>query len=86
MTFAEVIAPINRLMLDHQDRVWVSVSEVIPGDDDRLDVYSRDGQLLGELRGVEMPDIFLKNGYAAVVSSDELDVLQILILKLVETS
>lgn len=85
MTFADVIAPINRLMLDHEDRVWVGVSEVIPGEDDRLDVYSRDGQLLGELPGHELPDLFFGDGYAAFITQDDLDVQQIVILKLVES-
>lgn len=84
MTFADVIAPINRLMVDHADRVWVGVSEVIPGEDDRIDVYSRDGQLLGELRDTEMPDAFLGNGHVAYITTDELDVQQIVILRLVE--
>ena len=85
MTFADVIAPINRLMLDHRDRVWVGVSEVIPGDDDRIDVFTRDGELIGELRDTVMPDAFLGDGYAALITQDELDVQQIVVLKLVES-
>ena len=84
MTFEETIPVINRLEVDHTDRIWVSVSETIPDEDERLDVYSADGRLLGELRGVELPDLFFGDGYAAVLTRDDLEVEQIVILRLVE--
>jgi len=85
MTFEETIPLINNLVLDHADRVWVGVSEAVPGENERLDVYSADGQLLGELHGVELPHLFFGDGYAARLARDDLDVEQIVILRLVET-
>ncbi len=85
-TFHDIIPRINMLRLDQVDRIWVGVSETTPEVNDRVDVYSRDGQLLGELYGMDLPDLFFGNGYAALIVEDDLDVQQILILKLVETS
>ena len=84
-TFEDSVPRINRLIVDHADRVWVGVSETLPGEDERLDVFSRDGQLLGELAGYELPDLFFGDGYAAVLTEDELEVEQIVILRLVES-
>lgn len=86
MTFSDVIPPINILILDKADRIWVGVSETVPGENERLDIYSRDGQLLGELHDVDLPQLFFGDGYAALITEDELDVQQIVILRLVETT
>ncbi len=86
VTFEETIPLINELVVDHRDRIWVGVSETAPGENERLDVYSADGQLLGELRGAELPQLFFGDGYAARLSRDDLDVEQIVILRLVETT
>ncbi len=83
--FSDVIPLINTLIVDHADRIWVAVSETLPGENQRLDIYSRDGLLLGELRDVELPPLFFGDGYAALIMQDEMDVQQILILKLIET-
>jgi len=85
MTFSDVIPIINTVLLDQADRIWVGVSETVPEENDRLDVYSRDGQLLGELRDIELPSLFFGDGYAALITEDDLEVQQIVILKLVET-
>ena len=42
--------------------------------------------LLGELRDMELPSLFFGDGYAALITEDELEVQQIVILKLVETT
>ncbi|MEE8488474.1 MAG: hypothetical protein V3S56_09910 [Gemmatimonadota bacterium] len=86
MTFSDVIPPINILILDKADRIWVGVSETVPGENERLDIYSRDGQLLGELHDVDLPQLFFGDGYAALITEDELDVQQIVILRLIETT
>lgn len=85
-TFSDVIPLINTLILDHADRIWVGVSETVPGENERLDIYSRDGRLLGELHDVELPHLFFGDGYAALITEDELDVQQIVILRLIETT
>ncbi len=85
-TFSDVIPLINTLILDHADRIWVGVSETVPGENERLDIYSRDGRLLGELHDVELPHLFFGDGYAALITEDELDVQQIVILRLVEST
>jgi hypothetical protein len=86
VTFEETIPLINNLVVDHRDRIWVGVSETVPGENERLDVYSGDGQLLGELREEDLPQLFFGDGYAARLSRDDLDVEQIVILRLVETT
>jgi len=85
-TFYDIIPAINRLVVDYADRIWVGVTGAVPGEDERLDIYSHDGQLLGEMHGVEMPALFFGDGYAALITEDELEVQQIVILKLVETT
>lgn len=85
VTFEDVIPRIRTLLLDHADRIWLSISEDIPDETERLDVYSAEGQLLGELRGMELPHLFFGDGYAARLTTDDLDVEQIVILRLIET-
>ena len=84
MTFAEVIPRIVRLAVDPQDRVWVGVSEDVPDEVARVDVYDRQGRLLGELRDVPAPDVFLGAGRVGVLRQNELDVQQVVLLELSE--
>lgn len=85
-TFYDIIPRINMLRVDKSDRIWVGVSETTPEVNDRVDVYSRDAQLVGELYGVDLPDLFFGDGYAALITEDELEVQQIIILRLIETN
>ena len=71
---------------DLADGNAVGVSETLPGENERLDVYSRDGELLGEMRDAKLPHLFFGDGYAALLTTDDLDVQQIVILRLVETT
>lgn len=82
MTFAELIPRIVELRVDPADRIWVGVSEETPDEVDRIDVYDRDGTLLGELRDFPFPDVFLGPDRIGVLRRDELDVQQIVILQL----
>ena len=50
LTFAESVPRITGLAIDGSDRLWVGVSVNRPGETDRIDVYGRDGGLLGEIR------------------------------------
>lgn len=85
MTFAEVIPRITGLVVDGRDRLWVGVSEESPGKADRIDVYDRDGRLIGEiLHPPFFPDLFYGDGLAAHLTRDELDVDQIVVARLVE--
>jgi len=83
-TFADSIPRIVELRRDPRDRLWVGVSEERPGVVERIDVYDRDGILLGELRDMPMPDHFFGDGYAAIIDQDELDVQQVHVMRLVE--
>jgi hypothetical protein len=85
MTFEPVVPRIVALRVDTRDRLWVGVSEDTPETVERIDVYDREGTLLGELRGVPMPDVFFGDGYAARLIRDELDVQKLLILRLRES-
>lgn len=83
-TFADLIPRIIEMRRDTQDRLWVGVSEGTPRKIERIDVYDRDGTLIGELRDVPMPDFFFGNGYAAILDSDDLDVQRVTIARLVD--
>lgn len=83
-TFAELIPRIVTMRRDAQDRLWVGVSEQEPNVIERIDVYERDGTLLGELRGMAMPDHFFAADHAAIIDQDELDVQQVHVMRLVE--
>jgi len=82
MTFADVIPQVVRLRVDPSDRIWVGVAEEAPDSVSRIDLYDREGWLLGELRSVPMPDVFLGPNRIGVLGRDELDVQQIVLLDL----
>ncbi len=84
-TFADSVPRIVEMRRDTRDRLWVGVSEEQPEVIERIDVYDRDGTLLGELRDMPMPDHFFADGRAAIIDQDELDVQQVLVMQLVET-
>lgn len=81
-TFADVIPRITGLRVDPRGRIWVGVSENEPEAVDRIDVYTRDGKLLGELRGVPVPDAFMGPDRAALLTRDDMDVQHVVLLKL----
>ena len=85
MTFDDRIPRVTGLAVDGQDRLWVGVSGVLPGETERIDVYGRDGTLVGEIRQPDVfPMVFYGAGRAAVLDSDELDVQRVLVLQLQE--
>jgi hypothetical protein len=85
MTFDDRIPRITGLAVDGQDRLWAGVSGALPGETDRIDVYGRDGTLLGEIRQPDVfPMVFYGDGRAAVLDSDELDVQRVLVFQLQE--
>ena len=56
-----------------------------PGETDRIDVYDRDGALLGEISAPEFfPNLFYGDGLAARLTADELEVQQIVVYRLEE--
>lgn len=84
MTFAELVPRIVRLGVDGRDRIWVGVSEDVADEVARIDIYDRDGRLVGELRDFPMPDAFLADGRVAVLRRDDLDVQQVVVLEIRE--
>ena len=82
MTFADLIPRVTGLRVDPLGRIWVGVSEEVPDEVERIDLYDRDGTLLGELRGVPFPDVFLGPDRIGVLRRDELDVQQVVILEI----
>ncbi|MEJ2215391.1 MAG: hypothetical protein P8099_02135 [Gemmatimonadota bacterium] len=82
MTFEDVIPRIANLAIDPMDRLWIGVSEDTPGEADRIDVYDHDGHLLGELRGVPFPDVFLGRDRMGVLTRDEMDVPHIVLYRI----
>jgi hypothetical protein len=84
MTFADVIPKVIDLRVDPRGRIWVGVTEDVAGELARIDVYDRDGNLLGELRDFPMPDVFIGQDRIGVLRRDELDVQQVVVLQLRE--
>lgn len=84
MTFANVIPRIVEFRIDPKDRLWVGVSEQEPGEIERIDVFDRDGTLLGELRDLPLPHHFLGENRAVLLGADEFEVQQIRVLRLVD--
>jgi len=85
LTFAEVVPRITGLLIDDRDRLWVGVSVDRPGETDRIDVYTADGKLLGEIRAPEFfPDVAYGDGLLGRLTADDLDVQQIVVYRRVE--
>lgn len=84
MTFAPVVPRITGIRVDPWDRIWVGVSIDEPGTAERIDIYDRDGTLLGELTGWPLPDAFLGPDRAVLLMRDDLDVQQIALVRIVE--
>ncbi|HUE77421.1 MAG TPA: hypothetical protein VMM83_05720 [Longimicrobiales bacterium] len=82
MTFASVLPRVVSLRVDPLDRIWVGVAGEVPDSVGRIDVYEPDGTLVGELRGVPMPDVFVGEDRIGVLRRDELDVQQVVLMEL----
>lgn len=84
-TFAETVPRITGLAVDGEDRLWVGVATDVPEETGRIDVYDREGALLGEIRDPSFfPALFYGDGRAAIVDVDELDVPRVIVLALRE--
>ncbi|HEY8484982.1 MAG TPA: hypothetical protein VIL13_10255 [Longimicrobiales bacterium] len=86
MTFAPVIPRITGIRVDPHDRIWVGVSIDEAGTTERIDIYDRNGTLLGELTGWPLPDAFLGTDRAAFLTRDDMDVQQIVLVRIVEAA
>ena len=85
MTFADVIPRITNLAVDPQDRIWVGVSVDTPEKTERIDVYDASGRLIGEIRDPAFfPRLLYGPGLAARLTTDELDVDQVVVMRVVE--
>lgn len=83
MTFAPVIPRVTGVRVDPLDRIWVGVSLDEPETTERIDIYDRHGNLLGELRGHPLPDVFIGPSFAANLDRDEFDVQQLVLYRFV---
>lgn len=81
MTFAEVLPRIVGLGVDALDRIWVGVREDGTDGVARIDLYDRDGTLIGHLRDFPMPDAFLDDGRVALLRRDDMDVQQVMVME-----
>ncbi|HUG39732.1 MAG TPA: hypothetical protein VMM12_04570 [Longimicrobiales bacterium] len=84
MTFASLIPRVVSLRVDPRGRIWVGVAESVPDSVGRIDIYDRDGTLVGELRGVPMPDVFVGSDRLGVLRKDEMEVQQVVLMRLRE--
>lgn len=84
MTFAPVVPRITGLRVDPLDRLWVGVSLETPGETERIDIFDREGRLVGQLTGHPLPDAFLDASTAVLIDQDELEVQQLVIYRIRE--
>lgn len=84
MTFAAEIPSVISLRVDQRDRIWVGVAGEVPDSIGRIDIFDREGVLLGEVRDIPMPDVFLGDGRIGVLRTDEMDVQQVVLMRLRE--
>lgn len=82
MTFASVLPRVISLRVDPRDRIWVGVAGEAPDSIGRIDIYEPGGALIGELRGVPMPDVFMGADRIGMLRRDELDIQQVVLLEL----
>lgn len=83
MTFASTIPRISGIRVDGADRIWVGVSLQRPDSTDRIDVFERDGTLLGTIEGMELPATFFASDRAAALRTDpDTDVQQVVVMRL----
>ena len=84
-TYAPFIPRIRGIRVDPADRLWVAVTaEDDPFGTDRIDLYDRDGTLLGEIRGLELPAAFAGTDRLLSVRTDELGVAQVVVVRVPE--
>ncbi len=84
-TFAATIPRIEKIAVDRQGRLWVVASSDDPGADGRVDLYDRNGVMLGTLPGLGLPTAFLADGRAAYLGKDaDTDVQQVTVVRLIE--
>jgi hypothetical protein len=85
MTFAPTIPRITALLIDGRDRIWVGVSVEKPETTECIDVYDAAGRLLGEIRDPAFfPHLLYGPDLAALVTKDEFDVQQVVVMTGVE--
>ena len=85
MTFAPTIQRVTGIRVDGADRIWVGVSLSVPDSTQRIDVFGRDGSLLGTIEGMKLPATFFGSDLAAAVLTDpDTDVPQVAVLRLRE--
>lgn len=82
MTFADRIPRIHQLAVDPAGRIWVGVAaDTAPDELERIDLYDSAGQLLGELHDVPFPAAFTGTNRILTTRKDEMDVPQVLVLR-----
>ncbi len=85
MTFAPTVPRITGIRVDGADRIWVGVSLSMPDSTQRIDVFERDGSLLGTVEGMRLPATFFASDRAAALRSDpDTDVQQVVVMRLRE--
>lgn len=85
MSFADRIPRIRGLRIDPADRIWVGVAaDTAPAEVGRIDIYHRDGRLLGELHDVPLPAAFAGHDRLVSVWTDELGVPRLVVMQVPE--
>ncbi len=86
MTFAAAIPRITGIRVDGSDRIWVGVSLSLPDSTQRIDVFERDGSLLGTIEDMrQLPATFFGSDRAAALHTDpDTDVQQVVVMRLRE--
>ncbi len=82
MTFAETVPVVRRLRTDPMGRIWVERDAGSGNKDYPIDLLNANGQYLGTVRGMTMPDAFAADGRAAFIETDEMGVQHVVVRRL----
>ncbi len=81
--FYHEIQVVQGLGVDHEGRLWVSRAPDRVGEPGPIDIVTRDGEYLGTVEGLTLPDAFGPDGLAAWLGRGELDVPEVVVRRLV---
>ncbi len=85
LVFADEVPVIADIVVDWDDRIWVTRTDEVGADDGPTDIVTPDGRYIGTLAsdGLRTPDAFGPNSLIAYIERDEMDVPSVRVVRLV---
>ena len=81
LQFADVVPVIERIGTDHEGRIWVQRTGRRISEEGPVDLLGPNGEYLGTMSGVEVPNAFGPDGSVAVVEVDEFGVQSVRVMR-----